>query len=104
MGIFVKKPVRVEAIQFTGENFYELRRFCDTHRDPYDEYDISTFNPIGLYSTSEDQEVVAEVWDKLHSTWVGVKAGQWIIKGIQGEFYPCDAEVFSETYTEAVAP
>ena len=44
----------------------------------------------------------AVVWDDLHGTWVNVSTGDWIIKGVQGEFYPCRDDVFRETY-EAVA-
>lgn len=29
------------------------------------------------------------------------KLGDWIIKGIQGEFYPCDNEIFEATYEKA---
>jgi len=29
-----------------------------------------------------------------------VKWGNYIIKGIAGEFYPCDAEIFQQTYEE----
>ncbi len=43
----------------------------------------------------------AEVYDVLHRTWVELKPGDWVIKGVQGEFYPCTNEVFEQTY-EAV--
>lgn len=29
------------------------------------------------------------------------KAGDFLIRGVKGEFYPCDAEIFKETYEEA---
>jgi hypothetical protein len=80
-----KKPVVIEAIQYTGDNFEELDLF--THHQ-FDELEDQT----------DDPEVVAEVFDTLHSTWVGVKLNNWIIEGIQGEFYPCDADVFENTY------
>jgi hypothetical protein len=38
------------------------------------------------------------VYDELHSTWVGMYTGQWIIKGVKGEFYPINEEVLAETY------
>lgn len=49
-------------------------------------------------TTSRDDGVSAEVYDELHNTWVGVKTGNWIIKGVNGEFYPCDDQVFRKTY------
>lgn len=48
-----------------------------------------------------DPDITAEVWDVLHSTWVGARVGQYIIKGVRQEFYPCDPDVFASTY-EAV--
>jgi hypothetical protein len=46
----------------------------------------------------EDPEVIAEVWDKFHDTWYGVKQGDWIIKGTKGEFFPRCQEVFAATF------
>lgn len=30
-----------------------------------------------------------------------VQSGDWIIKGVRGEFYPCKPDIFKETYEEA---
>jgi hypothetical protein len=95
-----KKPVVVEAVRFTGDNWAEMHAFTGHHMSSGGEWPIDTFNPIGTYTMSDDPKITAEVWDKLHSTWVGVKDGQWIIQGVQGEFYPCDAEVFADSYEE----
>jgi hypothetical protein len=46
----------------------------------------------------EDSEITAEVFDRLHSTWVGVYTGHHVVMGIRGEFYPIDAGVLAETY------
>ena len=56
------------------------------------------------YSNEEDgiQVVQAFVFDYLHNTWVEFKSGDWIIKGIRGEFYPVEESVFEETYEEYV--
>jgi hypothetical protein len=40
----------------------------------------------------------AQVYDALHDTWVAFRVGDWVIKGVQGEFYPCTDEVFKATY------
>jgi hypothetical protein len=45
-------------------------------------------------------DVTAEVYDYLHDTWVGVKDGDYIMQGIQGEFYPHDGPLFPEAYDE----
>lgn len=90
-----KKPVTIRALRWTGDNTEEIREFTD-----------GGFREIPLEHRTEEQreqDVYAEVWDYLHSTWVGVKVGQWIIKGVQGEHYPCDPDVFEATYEEALA-
>jgi hypothetical protein len=90
MGQYRKIPVVVEARRFTGENAGELSDWTDKR-----------FHDVPPEDREEDPDIVAEVFDVLHSTWVGVKTGQWIIRGVQGEFYPIDEAVFAATY-EAV--
>ena len=85
---FRKKPVVVEALRFDGSNEDEVRAFTGN----------MCFRGRGQIPAYDDPDITAEVWDKLHSTWVGVKNGQWIIRGVQGEFYPCDPDVFGVTY------
>lgn len=87
---FRKKPVEIEAVQWTGDNFRTVYNFTDWRFD--------TLHPD---DRDDDPDATAQVFDELHSTWVLVYDGDWIIKGIKGEFYPCRDEVFQETY-EAV--
>jgi hypothetical protein len=87
------KPIEVEAILFTGDNLEEVQEFCLVNAPSF-------FQRVEEEDRSDDPEITAQVWDKLHSTWVGVKDGQYIIKGTKGEFYPCDAEVFEQKYEE----
>lgn len=81
-----KKPVEVEAVQWTGDNVAEIRALAG-----------GKFHPLCV----PKGDITAEVKDVLHDTWVGVKDGQWIIRGVQGEFYPCDDVVFQATYEPA---
>lgn len=39
-----------------------------------------------------------EVYDRLHDTWVNFEEGDYIIRGIKDEWYPCKSDVFEETY------
>lgn len=85
-----KKPVEITAVRFDGHNLDELETFT-----------------LGFRFKAESTDMnggpqVAEVWNHLHNTWVGVKVGDWIIQGVQGEFYPRDDQVFAATY-EAVS-
>jgi len=78
---FRKRPVVIEAVQWTGDNLAELDAFT------------------GLRFRAPFQDL-AQVFDVLHDTWVKVAVGQWVIKGVKGEFYPCDDEVLQATYEE----
>jgi hypothetical protein len=82
---FRKKPIIVEAIEYTGNavSVYEMCRkwlhpFLDAH--DYDGTTLTIYTLEGQYEAS---------------------FGDWIIKGVKGEFYPCKPEIFSMTY-EAV--
>jgi hypothetical protein len=81
------KPVVIDAMQFDAENYSVAELFTN-----------GGFRLVGEQDRTEDPEILAEVWDKLHNTWVGVKKGQYIIKGTKGEFYPCDPDVFVQKY------
>lgn len=85
-----KRPVEVEAVQWTGDNIDAMFEFAG--RDKFDLLDEQQRRDC------DDPEATAAVFDILHSTWVLVLPGQWIVKGIRGEFYPCAADVFAETY------
>lgn len=99
MGLFKKKPVVIEAMQFTVDNLVDVQNFVGIIPD-HDDNTLGFRMARTIEGAKEDPGIVARVWDKLHSTWVGVKTDQWIIRGVQGEFYPCDPDVFESTYEE----
>jgi hypothetical protein len=75
-----KRPVEVEAIQFTGEtaNVAEI-----------------------LAEIGESAAFVADQGHLVIYTLEGpmtVSPRDWIIKGTHGEFYPCKPDIFAETY------
>lgn len=101
---FKTKPFEIEAVQFTGHNAPEVQKFAG-NEGVYSDYEQETVEGLPTFvltdKYSSDHEQTAQVYDKLHDTWVGVKPGDWIIKGQKGEFYPCDPEIFAAKY-EAV--
>jgi hypothetical protein len=82
-----KRPVEVDAIQWTGDNEAELITFTGNR-----------FEALEPEDRADDPEITAQVLDVLHSTWVGVKTGQHIVRGVKGEFYPIAEDVLAETY------
>lgn len=77
---FVKKPIQVQAIQWTGDNYEELVDFVGNVMFPY------SFKDEVIIETLEG-EVIA-------------RRSDWIIRGINGEFYPCKPDIFEKTYEE----
>ena len=73
-----KKPVVVDAVQYTGDNLEEVRQFVPEK--------VRQDKPLGI-RTLEGVMLIS--------------VGDWIIKGVMGEYYPCKPEVFSETYEVA---
>ena len=79
MGMYRKKPVVIEAIQWTGENFGEVGVLGDDVYGPYGKE-----KPHLEIKTLEGR-MVANI-------------GDWIIKGVKGEVYPCKPDIFEATY------
>ena len=82
---FRKKPVEIEAVQFTGEpaNFDEVCRFLEGQQHGHHEADYGPDAHILIHTLEGDMR--ADV-------------GDWIIRGVKGEFYPCKPDIFEATY------
>jgi len=89
---FCKRPVVIEAIQLLHENWSELSEFLA----PF----LGSPGPeIGLedYLNGDDE---LEIIIPTREGDMTAREGCWIIKGVEGEFYPCDARIFEQTYEE----
>ena len=76
---FRKKPVVIEAVQFDGETF------------PGDFLGVST---TGVSAQVSNRTISINT---LEGT-MTASEGDWIIKGVKGEFYPCKPDIFELTY------
>ena len=79
---FRKKPVVIEAIQWTGKNFAEVYSLALAGGRVVlglDGHDVRITTPEGVMIASP---------------------GDWIIKGVAGELYPCKPKIFEQTYEE----
>lgn len=76
MPIFKKKPVEIEARQYTrnGLEAEQVAEWCGGQQT--------------------DEGVVIHTLEGDH---LG-QYGDWIIKGVAGEFYPCKPDIFDQTY------
>lgn len=93
-----KKPVVVEAVQWTGKNEDEIKEFCGVaalfQYIPMEgaAYVVTELKPQGEY-------VVSLSIRTLEGTMVA-SDGDFIIRGVEGEFYPCKPDIFRKTYEE----
>ena len=87
MAKYRKKPVVIEAIQYTGKNDNELHVWSNGVIITSPVCEPNEENPTGNYIQVNTLEGVM----------VGI-VGDYIIKGIQGEFYPCKPDIFEQTY------
>jgi len=78
-----KKPVVIEALEWDGENLSDLSTF------------IEETNAISVSSKGE------VIIGTLEGDMMASK-GDFIIKGVAGEFYPCKPDIFAATYEEVV--
>jgi hypothetical protein len=79
MARFRKKPVVIEARQWEGSNAVDLLDW------------------IKPEARQEGQTLVIPTLEGDHEA----RLGAWIIRGVKGEFYPCDPDIFAATYEAA---
>lgn len=81
-GRYRKKPVVIDAVQWDGNNYAELRSFIGDSLDA--QWSVGGYCFI---NTLEGR--------------MNAYVGDWIIRGVQGEFYPCKPDIFEATYEPA---
>lgn len=108
---YVSRPIEVEAMQWTGDNTREVKEWLQqiiTHIG----YTGPKVDGIALFLTRkstpkwiwnqhapmQNEAIDALIWDTTHEAYDPVKVGHFIIMGTQGEFYPCDPDVFERKY------
>lgn len=80
-----KRPVEVAAMQLTPATFKAVVDWAEP-----------------FVGAGEDEQGVFVLIRTLEGD-VWAREGDWVIRGVAGEFYPCRADIFEATY-EAVSP
>jgi hypothetical protein len=95
MARFRKRPVVINALQWTGENITELLDFVKSvPSDPNTQVRVDmTQQPVRLLV-----HTLENTSDPLVAS-----PGDWIIVGVKGEVYPCKPDIFSQTYEPELA-
>ena len=79
MSFYRKKPVIIEAIEWNGNNLKEIINFAG------DKLIIDYNNKPGIFIDTLEGSMKVSIND-------------YIIKGVNGEFYPCKPDIFEKTY------
>ncbi len=77
---FKSKVVEIDAVQYTGKNQNE----------------IADFYPGAAGAFGSDAIFIETLEGTMQAS-----PGDWIIKGTEGEFYPCKPSVFERKYERA---
>lgn len=95
MNKYIKKPVVIEAIQLKVNNFDDVCNFMGRTPEPkhnpdfgIDEHGNTNEPYLGVYIDTLEGKMFANY-------------GDYIIKGVNGEFYPCKPDIFEKTYKKA---
>lgn len=78
---YKKKPVVIQALEYTGENLKEILNFCDR---------------CFFKNGSKKLIIVTLEGD------ITVSKGDYVIKGITNKFYPCKPDIFKLTYETVI--
>jgi hypothetical protein len=78
MARYRKKPVEIDAVQWDGDNQREIADFLG------DDFAGWRADAKVLVRTAEGELTASR--------------GDWIIRGVQGEHYPCKPDIFAATY------
>ena len=74
-----KKPVEIEAVKWNGRNFKEIEELQNKNEQQLQRYE----NEILIFTLEGTMKA---------------SLGDYIIKGVSGEIYPCKPDIFNLTY------
>jgi len=79
-----KKPVVIEAVQLPAAGSYDMEEFQNWCAD------------VGFtqFESDRDEGLLVQTKEGV----MRADPGDWIIKGVKGEFYPCKPDIFELTY------
>lgn len=90
MARFRKKPVIVEAVQLRWDTWPEMCEFAGVGK-------LADGNPEGFIADTESPTKIGLRIPTLEGLMEAVQ-GDWVIRGVKGELYPCKPDIFEATY------
>lgn len=86
MGTYRKRPIEVEAVQLRWDTWSEICDFAGVGK-------LTDGKPEGKLDGERLGLLIPTLEGLMEAT-----EGDWIIRGVQGELYPCKPDIFTATY------
>lgn len=83
-----KRPVEIEALQWTGDNAKELQDWTE-----------GAFYPISYENRPANPNANAGLFIAANCMHLHIETGEWVLKDQKG-FYPCKPDIFAKTYED----
>ena len=81
-----KKPVVIEAIQYTRDNIHEVMDFVEKLSGEDNSKNM-------VYNADENEYFIITLEGNIK-----ISKNDFLIQGVNGEFYPCKSDIFKKTY------
>jgi len=94
---YTKKPVEIEAVQFVVTKVIPCR-YGDARE--YNTIEICKFMKLPMMGMHTDKVGAHIIITTLEGD-MRADVGDYIIKGVKGEFYPCKPDIFDLTYDKS---
>jgi len=95
---FKKKPVIIEAVQLRWDTWDEMCVFAGVGK-------LEDGKPKGCYLDDDGVALPDDKWSDRMGLLIPTLEGSmvarendWVIRGVQGELYPCKPDIFDQTY------
>lgn len=91
MALYQKKPVIINAVQFTGGSKSV-------------EQIVSELNMLSIHYTHNNDGINDTMLIHTLEGIMVASVGDYIIKGLKGEYYPCKPDIFEQSYESVDTP
>lgn len=95
---FRKKPVVIDALQWEGTE-ESLGAVLSFIQDGHENFDHLPRDPKDPHIHQGIGFTTGEIYIPTLEGTMTARVGDWIIRGVNGEFYPCKPDIFEKTYT-----
>lgn len=96
MGKYRRKPIVIDAIQWTGENDEEIKKFAGIKAKF--SYLVCTNNMYQLMLEKPKEKHTTSLMIVIQDGFKEADIGDFIIRGVHGEIYPCKPDIFKQNY------